>query len=316
MVLVLIVLLVTGAVLIFLYNTRFVESKDPITSAPATTKFLEAADERIAYSEVDNNSSTTVIFVGGLSAWNGTWQRVVDSVSAKKTDLNFIVVDLPPFGYSIPATETGYFRDAQAGRIASFIAEKNISKVILVGHSYGAGPVTEYAMRHPGSVEKLILIDAVLNIDETKASSGNSPAGFGPLRSLIIGALIHSDRFAISRLRSFVYITDHVDRPLVDVYTLYFDTKHVTRRFSAWLDGYLNDPLNYQSNSSLNYKNINFPVRLIWGDKDTITPIDGTKILLETVPNITLKTLNGVGHIPMIEDYIQFDNALLDALHD
>lgn len=76
----------------------------------------------------------------------------------------------------------------------------------------------------------------------------------------------------------------------------------------------MNDPLNYLSNSSSNYAQLTVPVRLIWGDKDTVTPIDGTEILLQTVPNIEIQTLVGVGHIPMIENYALFDEALLGAL--
>ena len=76
----------------------------------------------------------------------------------------------------------------------------------------------------------------------------------------------------------------------------------------------MNDPLRYTSNSSVSYKKLTVPVRLIWGEKDTLTPLEGTKILLDTVPDIRLSTLTNVGHIPMIEDYAQFDKALLNAL--
>lgn len=310
----LIALLVALSLLLFVYNTRFIESKDPVLSAPATTKFIDIGGEKIAYSERDNNSSTTVIFIGGLSAWNGTWERVIQKLDTKRSDLNYIALDLPPFGYSIPDPNKQYFRNVQAERLASFIKNKNIGNVILVGHSYGAGPSTEYVLQNPGLVRKLILIDAVLNIDETKVISKYSPVQFGPLRTMLIGVLIHNDSFAISRLKTFVFISDHVDQELLDVYTRYFDTKNVTGRFSAWFSGYVNDPLNYKSNSSVNYKELAVPVRLIWGDKDTITPIEGTNILIKTVPYVTLKTLNGVGHIPMIENEELFDAALLDAV--
>lgn len=133
---------------------------------------------------------------------------------------------------------------------------------------------------------------------------------------MTIGALIHSDSFALSRLKTFVYITYHVDHALLDIYTRYMDTKNTTKRLSAWLGDYVNDPLNYQSNSSTNYKKLSIPVRLIWGDRDTITPIEGTNMLLDTVPIIRLTTLKDVGHIPMIENYELFDAALLDAVSE
>ncbi len=299
---------------LYLYNTKIIESNNPRDVAPASTKFVDIGGEQIAYSEIDNKASTTVIFVGGLSAWNGTWERVVHELNTKRQNLNYIVIDLPPFGYSIPDAEKKYYRDIQAERLASFIASKEIQSVILVGHSYGGGPVTEYALKHQERVEKLILIDAVLNIDEGEKVPASGPIQIDSLRDLLIGSLIHNDVFALSRLKTFVYITDYVDQALLDIYTDYFKTKGVTSRLSSWFKDYVNDPLDYQSTDSASYKEIKFPVRLIWGDKDTLTPIAGTEILLATIPDIGLIILKDIGHIPMIEDYAQFDTALLEAL--
>lgn len=312
----LLVLAIVAVVVLCFYNVWFVESKDAVSAAPLTTKFIDISNEKVAYSEINNNSSTTVIFVGGLSAWNGTWKRVIEKLNSEKSDLNYVAIDLPPFGYSLPSAEKKYFRDTQAERIASFIENKTFDNVILVGHSYGAGPSVEYVMRNQQKVRKLILVDAVLNIDETKIISKYSPVQLTLLRNVLIGTLIHVDSFGLSQLKKFVYITDHIDQELLSVYTRYFDTKNTTQRFSLWLRDYVNDPLDYLSNSSGNYKKISVPVRLIWGDKDTITPIEGTKILLDTVPDIQLITLEGVGHIPMIEQYELFDTELLNALNN
>lgn len=308
----------TGGIILFLlffYNTKIIESNDSVLNAPSTTKFIDIGNEKIAYSEINNQASTTVVFVGGLSAWNGTWERTIRELNNKKNSFNYIAVDLPPFGYSIPSPDKNYFRDTQAERIEKFIKNKKINHVILIAHSYGAGPGTEYALRNQEKIKKLILIDGVLNVDEVKTINNRSLVQANFLRNLLIGVLVHNDTFTLSRLKTFVYITDHVDNALLDIYTRSFDTKNTTERLSGWFRDYTNDPLTYKSNFSTNYKNFSVPVRLIWGDKDTITPIDGTKILLDTVSDIRLITLNGVGHIPMIENHTLFDAALLDALN-
>ena len=300
--------------LAYIYNTQYIESKDPQASAPADTKFIESDGEQIAYSEIDNGVPTTVIFVGGLSAWSGTWARTIESLNAKNKNFSYIAIDLPPFGFSIPDEARNYFRDVQAARLASFVAAKQLEKVILVGHSYGGGPATEYVLHNQDRVAKLILIDAVLNVGETKVVPSYSPVQNGLLRSVLIGVLVHIDSFALSRLKSFVFVTDNINQSLLDVYTQYFDTRHVTKKLSAWLLDYVEDPLVYESTSADAYRALSVPVRLIWGDKDTITPIAGATQLLGLVPHIELYTLRGVGHIPMIEDYAQFDAALQDAL--
>ena len=293
---------------------RIVESKDPVVSAPASTHFANIGSEKIAYGEIDNHASTTVVFVGGLSAWNGTWERVMTAANMIDPHFNYVAIDLPPFGYSIPDKRKNYFRDTQAERIAAFIDVKHIEHVILVGHSYGGGPVTEYAMRHKNKVTKIVLVDAVLNVDEQKNVSTFSPIQLGVLRTTLLGAVIHIRPFAISQLKSFVFITDHVDDALLDIYTRYTNTKGATSRLSKWLLDYMNDPLGYDSTKSEKYKALSMPVRIIWGEEDTITPISGTKILLDSIPNVSLQILHGVGHIPMIEDHLLFDNALSESL--
>ncbi len=299
----------------YLYNVCIVESKSAIEAAPATTQFIDIRDgEQIAYTEINNDADTTVIFVGGLSAWGGTWERTVQKANGHTKDLNYIVMDLPPFGYTVSSIEKNYFRDTQAARIADFITAKGISNVILVGHSYGGGPVTEYALSHPDLVKKLILIDAVLNIDGPEKTPARGIVTNDPLREFVIGSVIHFDPFALNRLQSFVYVTDNVTPDLLDTYTNYFSRDGVTPRLSTWFEDYLNDPLTYVSTDSKNYRSLPFPVRLIWGEEDTLTPISDTDILIETVPDIHLSALSGVGHIPMIEDYEQFDTALAEAL--
>jgi pimeloyl-ACP methyl ester carboxylesterase len=301
---------------IYLYNTYLVETKERTPSAPATTKFVTLENEQIAYSEIDNHASTTVIFVGGLSAWNGTWARVVQEANKEKRGFNYIALDLPPFGYSLPDAQKLYFRDVQAERLKLFIEKKHLTKVILVGHSYGAGPVTEYVLNNQDKVQKLILISAVLNIDETKVIAKNAPVQIDLLRNILIGTLVHNDTFALSQLKKFVFVQDHMDQDLLDTYTRYFDTKETSLRLSTWLKDYTNDPLIYTSTDSKNYKTLNIPVRLIWGDKDVVTPISGSELLLKTIPNVKLTTLNNIGHIPMVEDYELFDSALINALNN
>ncbi len=300
---------------IYFYNIYITESKNVSDVAPVSTKFIDIENEQIAYSEIDNQSTTTIIFVGGLSAWNGTWERVTsESNKINSGQYNYIAIDLPPFGFSTPSFKNNYYRDTQTKRLKDFIDAKNLNSIILVGHSYGAGPAMEYAINNPTKVNKLVLIDAVLNIDEPQKNVPAGPVQTDWLRDFVLGTLIHIDPFALSQLKSFVFITDNINGVLLDNYTKYFSLDKTTNKLSAWLKDYVNDPLTYSSNSSDNYRNLSFPVRIIWGDKDTITPISGTDILLKTIPDVQLTTLINVGHIPMIEDYEQFDSAFAEVL--
>jgi pimeloyl-ACP methyl ester carboxylesterase len=56
------------------------------------------------------------------------------------------------------------------------------------------------------------------------------------------------------------------------------------------------------------------PTALIWGDKDTVTPVQQANDLRTLVPHARLTLLPGVGHIPQIEDPDAFNAALLGTI--
>jgi pimeloyl-ACP methyl ester carboxylesterase len=56
------------------------------------------------------------------------------------------------------------------------------------------------------------------------------------------------------------------------------------------------------------------PVLVIWGASDTVTPLWQGKQLHALIPNSQLSVIEGVGHIPYIENAEAFNNALLKFL--
>jgi pimeloyl-ACP methyl ester carboxylesterase len=300
---------------IYLYNTTFIERGEPANRAPSSSKFIDIGGETISYGSINNHSSKTAVFVGGLGAWYGTWQRTLASTSAS-LPLNYIALDLPPFGYGTPDMDKGFFRDAQAERILRSIKSLGLVDVILVAHSYGAGPAAEAVIRDKGArIKKFVVIDGVLNIDEQKEPyQGIMNNDF--IRTWGIGILAHTKAFVANRLKSFAYKTDNISDTMMAVYTQPFDTSTTTSRLSAWVKAYSNDPLGYDSTKSDSYRKIHIPVRIIWGDKDSLTPLVLAEKLTMNVPDAELTILPGIGHMPMIEDFVLFDMALSKALRE
>ena len=63
-----------------------------------------------------------------------------------------------------------------------------------------------------------------------------------------------------------------------------------------------------------NFSKLGMPTLLIWGDKDTITPLWQGEELKKVISNSSLNVLKGLGHIPQIEDPVQFNHSLLPFL--
>ena len=68
------------------------EWRDPLLQAPAGTAFRKVGEDTLAYRELDRGAQTTVVFVGGLAAWDGSWWRTVEALAAHEKYLNFVAL--------------------------------------------------------------------------------------------------------------------------------------------------------------------------------------------------------------------------------
>lgn len=311
--LLLIVFLIISALAFYTYY--FVEAATAEDAAPDTTRFISFNDEKIATRSWVGTSSTTIVLVGGLSAWSGTWERTVTEQRARGNTDTFIAIDLPPFGYSLPGTSPDYSRIAQAERINAVIDTLNTPHLILIGHSYGGGPISEAALRQPERVTELILISPVLALGAPPRTEPSRVISNDFVRDTAVAAITRIKPFLLRRLDSFVYVKDNISYELLDVYIKPFVVEHTSRKLSDWLYTYLTDNLqDAKSVQIANYSGVSFPITLLWGIEDTLTPIGDSAPLV--AGNATIFTLSATGHIPMIEDIEKFNDTLASVLVD
>jgi pimeloyl-ACP methyl ester carboxylesterase len=81
-----------------------------------------------------------------------------------------------------------------------------------------------------------------------------------------------------------------------------------------WLYDFLGSEKTALSADRQAYQNLRIPVALLWGDQDSVTPLEQARDLQQLLPQATLTLLPGLGHIPQIEDPGAFNDALLKAL--
>ena len=63
-------------------------------------------------------------------------------------------------------------------------------------------------------------------------------------------------------------------------------------------------------------KNVKAPIRILWGDTDTIAPIKNWEKLREVIPNTSLYIISDVGHMPHLENFTLFNDTLTSALQE
>lgn len=126
-----------------------------------TGSFLQVGKLRIHYIE-HPGAGTPVVLIHGLPGTAADWEDVTPLLAGHRT----IAIDRPGFGYSTG----GYVPfDRQLEVIHELLAKLNVSRPILVGHSYGGTISLGYAERYPREVSGLVLVDAAAAGQKTEA---------------------------------------------------------------------------------------------------------------------------------------------------
>ena len=238
--------------------------------------------------KITGDGDKTVVMLQG---W-GTDLGVYDSVAkAINEEYRFIQFDFPGFGGSDEPKEA-WNVDAYADFFCKFLDALQIKKATLIGHSYGGRVIIKLASREklPFEVEKIVLIDS---------------AGILPKKTL-------SQKIKIKLYK----VLKNVFNNKV-IYALFPELIDDWRSRQGSADYRNATPIMRQClvmavNEDLTelLPKIKQDTLLIWGDKDTATPIGDAKLMEEKIPNAGLVVLEGSGHFSFLEQPVLFRNIM------
>ena len=277
--------------------------------APSSGKLLPTSSGGVFIQEKGPPDGVPVVLFHGTAAWSELWWRTTDALAA--ADFRVIAVDLPPFGFS--DRPGSYTRADQAARVSDVLAALKAPSAIIVGHSFGAGAATELAMRYPGRARALVLVDAALGLT---APPSDPPALLRPkwIRETLVSSTITNPLATKWLLRSLIAKKERALPEYVEILQRPTHRSGSTSDIADWLYYFVGSDLAAQSADRAAYARMKMPVTILWGDKDTVTPLEQAYDLKRLLPQATLTVLPGLGHIPQIEDPAAFNDALLKAL--
>jgi pimeloyl-ACP methyl ester carboxylesterase len=314
-----IIIALIGIALVVLVGFRIFallrEKKTIAEAAPSTGKFISLAGENMFIQEVGNETDPAMLFIHGTGAWSETWRDTMNVVA--HAGFRAIALDMPPFGFSELPNDNSYSRQDQAKRIEGVLNALNVNKVILVGHSYGAGATVEAAMNMPERVQALILVDAALGIGATSTEQSfllATTLKIKPFRNALVATTLSNPLFTRTLLKKFIKDPAHATDAWVKIYQAPMNVEGKTNAVGEWLPTLLVADTKSQSVQPENYRSLRIPTYIIWGEADAITPLKLGVELKSLVPDAKLKVLPVVGHIPQIEDPGQFHTTLLEFL--
>lgn len=252
----------------------------------------------------------TVLIVPGTAGWSGFWQEVSNHLVVR--GYHVVAVDLPPFGYSERDAAARYDRRSQATRLAAVVAATTRNPAMVVAHSFGGGPATELALTHSDQVARLVLIDGALGELDPKSAGGVPLLRSSLLAQPLIAATLTNPHAIGAMSRSMLARKEAAAR-WQETLRAPMRRPGTTAAYAAWLPSLLAADDGALSRRADALRRMQPPVRLIWGEADTVTPI-AQGLRLAKLFRAPITRLPGVGHVPHIEDPVHFLSALDAAI--
>lgn len=233
-----------------------------------------------------------LIFLHGFGGASYTWRHIYPAL---KQDHHIFLIDLKGFGLSERPRDGQYTPRDQAEIVASFLEEKNLKSVTLVGHSFGGAValLTYFMANHKKPrIKSLILVDS--------AGYPESLPNFIkilriPLLNILLPKIVPA-RLAVARvlIKSF-YDDDKITDDMFLAYTYYNrlpGSDYAARKTAEQIV-----PENIDE-VIRKFPDITVPVLLIWGYEDEIIPLAYGFKLHRAIPGSQMVSLKQCGHIP------------------
>ncbi|MDD6168531.1 MAG: alpha/beta hydrolase [Lachnospiraceae bacterium] len=248
---------------------------------------IEVDGYNICYKITGSGEKTVVI----LQGW-GTDLGVYDSVANTINDAYRVVqFDFPGFGGSDEPKEA-WNVDAFADFFCRFMEALEIKKAALLGHSYGGRVIIKLANRDnlPFEITNIVLLDS---------------AGILPKRSF--SQKMKIKRYKILKKFLNMKVIYALFPELIDDWRSRQgseDYRNATPMMRKCMVMAVNEDLTPLLSG------IKQDTLLIWGDKDTATPIEDAKLMEEKIPNSGLAVIKGTGHFSFLEQPVIFKNIM------
>ena len=252
------------------------------------------APVKLYYEETGQGSP--LLLIHGFGASTFTWRHIAPELALTH---RVIAVDLKGFGQSDKPFDSRYSVFDQAELLAELIEEKNLRNLTLVGHSFGGGIALMLALesdqRLEGRITKLVLLDSI-------AYPQQIPVFFRlldvPLVSQIGVRMVPPSVQTRVALRIAYFDDSKIDPEEVEIYAAPLKTaagKHAIIHSARQI---LPEGIEELSER---YKTIELPTLILWCDHDRIVPLEVGLKLRRTLPNSTLRLIEGCGHMPQEE---------------
>ena len=253
------------------------------------------------YYNIDNRfNENTLVFIHGFSVPSYIWEKTYNS--AKEKGFKVIKLDLYGRGFS-DNPDLDYTDELFANQVIELLQELQITNATFLGLSNGGRVISKLADIKPNMVEKLVYVSASSFNNHKNTADKN-------VSKDEINEFIKNRYPTISsgQLSDFKYPEN---------YPLWDDKYEELLKFKGFARALISTVKNHK-NLDLENKEIsdsNKKVYTIWGDSDSVVVYNDIKEKLnKLIPNRFEYIVPNSGHLPHIENQIDFERYLFDVV--
>lgn len=245
-----------------------------------------------------------VILLHGFRAHTFTWKKIINHLAA--AGYHVWALDLIGYGLSDKPDNLPYTFEFFTEQIHDFMKEKGISQAHIAGSSMGGGLALNLAIDFPDRVKSLTLISALgypLDI----------PLYLSICRHISqIWAPFLGPTSIRSCLKEIVYDENDVSDEQVEAYCLPY-------QFNGGITATLLTMRKFDNQQLIemgrHYPTLKHPISIIWGDHDTLIPLEHYEKFLNDFPHAHRKLITHCGHIPQEERPHEVLASMIEFLH-
>ena len=271
--------------------------------------FVDVDGATVHYQEFGEPNNPTLLLIHGFTASTYVWHAVAPRFADE--GFHVVAVDLLGFGYSEKPASFEYTIEAQARMIARLMNRLGIGTATLVGSSYGGAVALTVALDYPERVEKLVLVDAVIN-DDVKNHPILRLASIPAIGELVTPFLVDSKRFMKMRMQGTIAPENHhlITKDRIESVIRPLSAANAHRAF-------LLTSRNWNANRiEKDAQFVKHPTLIIWGENDTVIPIENGEKLYSSILNSRFVVLKNCGHVPQEEKADDFVGVVTEFCRD
>ncbi|MEX0934987.1 MAG: alpha/beta hydrolase [Candidatus Paceibacterota bacterium] len=229
----------------------------------------------------ENTFLPPLVFLHGWRSSSRVWELTLRAF--KEGGFTFYLIDLPGFGESDLPKEV-FSIDKYAAVVEACIKRLGLLDPVLIGHSFGGRIGIKIAAKEKKILSKLVLVDAAgIRVEKGLTWKKILAKTVKPIFLL----------FPLEGLRRRIYQQLGAED--------YLATPKLKETFVRIIEEDLRELL----------PKISCPTLIIWGDRDTETPLSVAHTMERRIPNSTLVIFEGAGHTSFLDEPGRFGQEIV-----